>query len=215
MSLLFLTGGLTAPTFPMRQITHWFAGSSGLFFSTFATLGTFSTSVSLLEAAEDGLGTSVIRVSRICKQQPSTQPVCQLQQHTCSRMYTLSSALSRISLSGKAPSRCIHLSRTSWGSDSSSLTGTTRDPIGWSHALDSCRHTPDHELEMFLVCGSSVVLHPPSLWAFPLWGCEPESKKLHSTGGSWSAHTPSNRKRMRQRKQYKYMQFVKWVWVQF
>lgn len=55
----------------------------------------------------------------------------------CVYSLTLSSALSRISLSGKAPSRGIHWSRTSCGSESSSLTGTTRDPIGWSHALDN------------------------------------------------------------------------------
>ena len=51
---------------------------------------------------------------------------------------TLSSALRRISLSGKAPSRGIHWSRTSCGFESSSLTGTTRAPIGWSQALDNC-----------------------------------------------------------------------------
>lgn len=50
---------------------------------------------------------------------------------------TLSSALNRISLSGKAPSRGIHSSRTSCGLESSCLTGTTSDPIGWSHALES------------------------------------------------------------------------------
>lgn len=50
---------------------------------------------------------------------------------------TLSSALKRISLSGKAPSRGIHPSRTSCGLESSCLTGTTRDPIGSSHALES------------------------------------------------------------------------------
>ena len=57
----------------------------------------------------------------------------------CVSSLTLSSALSRISLSGKAPSRGIHWSRTSCGSENSSLTGTTRDPIGWSHALDNYR----------------------------------------------------------------------------
>lgn len=55
----------------------------------------------------------------------------------CTYLHTLSSALRRISLSGNAPSRDIHWSRTSCGSERSCLTGTTRDPIGWSHALES------------------------------------------------------------------------------
>lgn len=81
MALLFLSGGLTGPTFHMRQITHWVAGSSELFSSTCAALGIFSASTSFLEAAAVGFGTSVIRVSRICNHQPSTQPLCQPQQH--------------------------------------------------------------------------------------------------------------------------------------
>ena len=50
---------------------------------------------------------------------------------------TLSSALSRIWLSDEAPSRGNHWSRTSSGSASSSLTGSTREPMGWSQALDN------------------------------------------------------------------------------
>lgn len=57
----------------------------------------------------------------------------------CVSSLTLSSALSKISLSGKAPSKGIHWSKSSCGSDSSALTGTTIDPIGWSHALDNYR----------------------------------------------------------------------------
>ena len=55
----------------------------------------------------------------------------------CGCVLTLSSALSSTWLSGEAPSRGNHWSRTSSGSDSRSLTGSTRDPMGWSQALDS------------------------------------------------------------------------------
>lgn len=49
-----------------------------------------------------------------------------------------SSALNRTWLSGKAPSRWNHWSTSSCGSASRFLTGSTSDPIGWSHPLDNC-----------------------------------------------------------------------------
>lgn len=65
---------------------------------------------------------------------------------------TFSSVLTKISLSGKAPSSCIHWSRTSCGSESSSLTGITKEPIGWSHALDNYRdkNTCTHDVSLCL-----------------------------------------------------------------
>lgn len=72
--------------------------------------------------------TCCVRLKRMC------QCVCV---GRFSMFLTLSSALSRILLSGEAPSRWNHWSRTSCGSASSSLTGTTRDPIGWSQPLDN------------------------------------------------------------------------------
>ncbi len=87
----------------------------------------------------------------------------------CVCVFTLSSALSRISLSGKAPSRGIHWSRTSCGSESRSLTGTTSDPIGWSHALDNYRDedtfvTSVVGAEMFLRLAAGFINFNRVLW---------------------------------------------------
>lgn len=119
--------------------------------------------------------------------------------------HTLSSALRRISLSGKAPSRCIHWSRTSCGSERSALTGTTRDPIGWSHALDNFRYQNTFGVSVtvwenlnfgtWFINNVKISLHPPSLWASPRWGHGPKSRMSHSTEEIWSDHTPSDRKK--------------------
>lgn len=52
---------------------------------------------------------------------------------------TLSSALRRTWLSGEAPSRLSHWSRISSGSQSSCLTGTTKEPIGNAQLWESWR----------------------------------------------------------------------------
>lgn len=121
------------------QITHSTDGCSELFSSSITAL--VVTVFSFFEPVTEGCGTSVILELRICQQSISS---CLLRDNGNNPMCgcvcispTLSSALNRISLSGKAPSKDIHWSRTSCGSDSSSFTGSTTDPIGWSHALDN------------------------------------------------------------------------------
>lgn len=125
--------------------THSCIGSSELFVSSLAALNARSVEItisSFFEAVTHGCGASVIFELKICQHHIARRLFCELMTMViippaCVYSLTLSSALSRISLSGKAPSRGIHWSRTSCGSESSSLTGTTRDPIGWSHALDN------------------------------------------------------------------------------
>lgn len=127
--------------------THSSVGSSVRVSSSLAALNVCSVGMSassFLEPVTEGCGASAILELRICQQHISSGLFCVsmtmvLIPCVCVYSLTLSSALSRISLSGKAPSRGIHWSRTSCGSESSSLTGTTRDPIGWSHALDNYR----------------------------------------------------------------------------
>lgn len=63
--------------------------------------------------------------------------VWKLQIFSDQKFHTLSSALSRIWLSAKAPSMLSHLSSISSGWERSSFIGRTREPSGWSHALES------------------------------------------------------------------------------
>ncbi len=61
----------------------------------------------------------------------------------CVWFLTLSSALSRIWLSGIAPSRLSQRSSTRSFSSSSSLTGSTREPRAWPQLWESYKHTPN------------------------------------------------------------------------
>lgn len=164
-----------------KHNTHSCIGSSELFLSSLAALNARSLEItisSLIEAATEGFGASVILELKICQHYIAHLLFCELMamvtnlcMHPCVYFLTLSSALSRISLSGKAPSRGIHWSRTSCGLESSSLTGTTRDPIGWSHALDNYTGKDTlimSEVEMFDTGSSGQALQAGSALTFTM-----------------------------------------------
>lgn len=120
----------------IKSVTHSCDGGSSL--GVIKVWSGENTTSSFFESVTAGCGASIIIELRIWKHSQCVARAPAI--HTSGESglsLTLSSALRRISLSGKAPSRGIHSSRTSCGLERSCLTGTTRAPIGWSHALDS------------------------------------------------------------------------------
>jgi len=135
------------------------------------------------------------------------------------RSLTLSSALSRIRLSGEAPSRWNHWSSTRSGSDSSSLTGTTREPMGRAQLWDSWPRTGQASTR-WLLHGTTVWIRffvreykPAARLPLPReclpWGREPGSRTPHSTWEQWCARTPFMNMNDPVR-----LRHARWVWIE-
>lgn len=96
---------------------------------------------------------------------------------------TFSSALRRTWLSGEAPSRWNHWSRISSGSESSCLTGTTKEPIGNAQLWESWRTTAKRG-NVYLLC----ILHTHD-WSVSVWPAYLNNQDVLSGVSNWETES--------------------------